>query len=32
MPPKMKRKRRPRGAETTVIGLPQVKKQIGVIS
>ena len=28
----MKKKGRPRGAETTVIGLPQVKKQIGVIS
>ena len=32
MPPKMKKKRRPRGAETTDIGLPQEKKQRGVIS
>ena len=32
MPPKMKKKGRPRGAETTVIGLLQVKKQRGVIS
>ena len=28
----MKKKGRPRGAETTVIGLPQAKKQRGVIS
>ena len=26
MPPKVKKKGRPRGAETTVIGLPQAKK------
>ena len=26
MPPKMKKKGRTRGAKTTVIGLPQVKK------
>ena len=32
MPPKMKKKGRPREAETTVIGLPQTKKQRGVIS
>ena len=32
MPPKMKKKGRPRGAETTVIRLPQAKKQRGVIS
>ena len=32
MPPKMKKKGRPRGAETTVIGLPQAKKQKDVIS
>ena len=32
MPPKMKKKGRPRGTETTVIGLPQAKEQIGVIS
>ena len=32
MPPRMKQKGRPRGAETTVIGLPQAKKQRGVIS
>ena len=31
-PPKMKKKGRPRGAETTVIELPQAKKQRGVIS
>ena len=27
MPPKMKNKARPRGAEATVIGLPQAKKK-----
>ena len=32
MPPKMKKKGRPRRAETTVIGLPYAKEQIGVIS
>ena len=32
MPPKMKKKGRPRGAETIVIGLPQAKKQRSVIS
>ena len=32
MPPKMKKKGKPRGAETTVIGLPQAKKQRGFIS
>ena len=32
MPPKMKKKGRPRGTETTVIGLPQAKKQRSVIS
>ena len=32
MPPKMKKKGRPRGAETTDVGLPQEKKQRGVIS
>ena len=32
MPPKMKTKVRRRGTETTVIGLPQAKKQRGVIS
>ena len=32
MPPKMKKKGRSRGAETMVIGLPQEKKQKGVIS
>ena len=32
MPPKMKKKGRPRGAETTIIGLPQEKKQRCVIS
>ena len=32
MPPKMKKNGQPRGAETTVIGLPQAKKQRGVIS
>ena len=32
MPPKMKKKGRPRRAETTVIGLPQAKKQRGDIS
>ena len=32
MRPKLKKKGRPRGAETTVIGLPQAKKQRGVIS
>ena len=32
MPPKMKKKGRPRGTETTVIGLPQAKKRRVVIS
>ena len=32
MRPKLKKKGRPRGAETTVIGLPQAKKQRGVVS
>ena len=32
MPPKMKKKGRPSGAETMVIGLPQAKKQRGAIS
>ena len=32
MPPKMKKKGRPRGTETTVIGLPQAKKWRVVIS
>ena len=32
MPPKMKKKGKPRGAETTVIGLLQAKKQRGFIS
>ena len=32
MPPKMKKNGQPRGAETTVIGLAQAKKQRGVIS
>ena len=32
MRPKLQKKGRPRGAETTVIGLPQAKKQRGVIS
>ena len=32
MPPKMKKKERPRGTETTVIGLSQAKQKRGVIS
>ena len=32
MAPIMKKKGRPRGAETTVVRLPQAKKQRGVIS
>ena len=32
MPPKTKKKGRPRGTETTVIGLAQTKKQRGVAS
>ena len=32
MPPKMKKKGRPRGTETTVIGLSQAKQKRGVIS